>query len=45
MERKALLKLAEEQNLPWAVVEMDYPGPDPLEAVRRSRDNLRKAGY
>lgn len=41
----ALLKLAEEQNLPWAVVEMDYPGPDPLEAVRRSRDNLRKAGY
>ena len=40
-----ILKMGDEQRIPWAVVEMDYPGPDPLEAVRRSRENLRKIGY
>ncbi|MCI8553704.1 MAG: sugar phosphate isomerase/epimerase [Clostridiales bacterium] len=41
----SLLHLAEEQGLPWAMVEMDYPGENPLEAVRRSRENLRREGY
>lgn len=38
----AILKQAEQLNLPWGIVEMDKPAGDPLEDVEASLTNLKR---
>lgn len=39
----SIVRQGEKLDIPWGIVEMDQPIGDPLEAVRMSLENLRKA--
>jgi sugar phosphate isomerase/epimerase len=45
MDIKGILKKAENIGLEWAIVEYDRTMGDPIEAVSKSRSNLKAIGY
>ncbi len=45
LDIQSILNQAINQGVEWAIVEMDTPIGNSIDAVRASRENLRKAGY
>ncbi|MDD3692672.1 MAG: sugar phosphate isomerase/epimerase [Oscillospiraceae bacterium] len=45
LDIKSILNQAINQGVEWAIVEMDIPIGNSIDAVHASRENLRKAGY
>lgn len=45
MDIRGIVEKANALGVAWTFVEMDQPDGDPLECVRKSRENLKKLGY